>query len=60
MRYLDEHLRNDMGLTRLKVRTRALRGRRDDLEREPSAGNPHAGFYERGEETPLKWGGMHR
>ena len=51
VRYLDEHLRNDMGLTRLKVRTRALRGRRDDLEREPSAGNPHAGFDERGEET---------
>ena len=29
----------------------ASRGRRQDLEGEPSAGNPHAGFDERGEET---------
>ena len=33
----------------------ASRGRRQDLEREPSAENPHAGFEERGEETWSRW-----
>ena len=38
----------------------AFRGRRHDLEREPSAGNPHAGFDERGEETWSRWRLRHR
>ena len=33
----------------------ASRVRAHDLEREPSAGNPHAGFDERGEETWSRW-----
>ena len=36
------------------------RGRRQDLEQEPSAGNPHAGFGERGEETWSTWRLRHR
>ena len=38
----------------------ASRGRRHDLDREPSAGNPHAGFDERGEETWSRWRLRHR
>ena len=36
------------------------RGRRHDLERGPSKGNPHAGFDERGEETWSRWRPRHR
>ena len=38
----------------------AFRGRTHDLVREPGAGNWHAGFDERGEETWLRWGLRHR
>ena len=38
----------------------ASRVRAHDLEREPSAGNPHAGFDERGEETWSRWRLRHR
>ena len=38
----------------------AFRGRRHDLVREPGAGNRHAGFDERGEETWLRWRLRHR
>ena len=45
---------------RRKVAGAASRGREHDLEREPSAGNPHAGFDERGEETWSRWRMRHR
>ena len=40
-------------LPALRSERRAFRGRRHDLVREPGAGNPHARFDERGEETWL-------
>ena len=43
-----------------KGERRAFRGRRHDLVREPSAGNPPAGFDERRLETGLRRGVRHR
>ena len=43
--------RLDAGQPRALHSPSGTRGLRRDLEREPSAGNPHAGFDERGEET---------
>ena len=42
------------------LHAKAFRGRRHDLVREPGAGNPHARFDERGEETSLWWKLRHR
>ena len=44
-----------MALPALCCERHAFRGRRHDLVREPGAGNRHAGFDERGEETWLRW-----
>ena len=61
VRYPDERLWQSMGLTRLKRADGQLCvGEGHDLEREPSAGNPHARFDERGEETWSRWGLRHR
>ena len=57
VRFSDERLRKD-GKTwaspALSRERHAFRGRRHDLVREPGAGNRHAGFDERGEETWLR------
>ena len=60
VRFSDERLWNDYGLTRLVLRTARFPWRRHDLVREPGAGNWHAGFDERGEETWLRWRLRHR
>ena len=44
----------------LRRERRASHGRRHDLDRELSAGNPHAQFDERGEETGLRERLRHR
>ena len=42
------------GHSRRRYMRKPFRGRRHDLVREPGAGNPHARFDERGEETWLR------
>ena len=60
VRFPDKRLWDDLSLLASCRGRHAFRGRTHDLVREPGAGNRHAGFDERGEETWLWWGLRHR